>query len=192
MGIDEVGRGALAGPITLGAVCFDKSKNQFLKTFGINDSKKLSPKKRQYLTKVIKKNCLAYSISCVSHLYINNHGIVKAEEKAIRQVVKSMRSKLSYKKIYILLDAYTVKYLHGIGLKNQKGIIHGDELSTSIAAASIIAKCHRDDLMINLSRKYRRYRWNKNKGYGTRDHIKALKKYGRTRFHRDVFIRKMI
>ena len=258
IGVDEVGRGALAGPLTVGAVCFyfDKalqpasrinntSKNsatQFLshesltspsagplesekiafasflaktllppekiKKLGINDSKKLTAKRREELAKIIKKISLGYSTSSVQPGVISRLGIVKATEKAIRKAVTQVIKKLSNLEIknklyfnclitqlpnyYLLIDAFYVKYLRGIGLKKQKAIIKGDEKSISIAAAAIIAKVERDHTMIKLGHKYPIYFWEKNKGYGTRRHIEAIKKFGKSKLHRDLYLRKLL
>ncbi|MDP3955217.1 MAG: hypothetical protein Q8Q15_02550, partial [bacterium] len=93
--------------------------------------------------------------------------------------------------MFVLVDGFHVKYLRGIGLKNQKGVIHGDQKSISIAAASILAKVYRDKLMQSLSKqsKYKKYGWGKSKGYGTKEHQKAILKYGLTRYHRKEFVR---
>lgn len=219
IGVDEVGRGALAGPLYVGAVCFykddstkispqvnsfkesDSSDIHFRRNFvsssvivehlGIDDSKKLSAKNRERLAKIIKKQALAYSISCVSSSIINRFGIVEATKKAIRKAVKSIVSRINNTKIFLLVDAFYVKHIRSIGLRNQLAIVHGDEKSISIAAASIVAKVARDDYMINLSKRYKLYRWQHNKGYGTKKHIEAIKKYGKLKFHRELFLRKI-
>ena len=100
--------------------------------------------------------------------------------------------KKANKKIFILIDGFQVKYLRGVGLKNQKAIIKGDEKSISIAAASIIAKVYRDKLMEKLAKKYPLYHFDKNKGYGTKEHIKALRKYKQSPIHRLLFIRNFL
>ena len=195
IGVDEVGRGALAGPLTVGAVCFLTIFLDSVEKLGINDSKKLSPTKREKLAKIIKKTCLAYSASSVSNKVINRLGIVKATQVAMRKVIKGLidkNSKLKGKKLFILIDAFYIKYLRGVGLKNQKAIIKGDEKSISIAAASIIAKVERDHNMIKLDQEYPIYFWKKNKGYGTRKHIEAIKKFGKSKLHRDLFLRNIL
>lgn len=205
IGVDEVGRGALAGPLVVGAVIFSNpyqtdSPASFIKkieSFGINDSKKLSAKKRKILAKVIKKNCLAWAVSVVSVRFINNHGIGVAFQKGVRDILRKLEISPAApgrfkSKIYLLIDGFYVKCLRGIGLRNQKAIVGGDEKSISIAAASIIVKVYRDQLMGRLAKKYPKYHWEKNKGYGTKEHLKALKKYGKTKFHRDLFIRKIL
>ncbi len=196
IGIDEVGRGALAGPLILAGVCFSKKAKSKLKDIGINDSKKLTLFKREKLALVIKKESNFFHISKISVRYINKYGIVKAFQKGVREIIKKIKIFVNNhpkqkNKIFVLIDGFYVKYLHGIGLKNQKAIINGDEKSISIAAASIIAKVYRDNLMKKLSKKYKQYHFEKNKGYGTKEHIEALKKYGKTKIHRDLYLRRI-
>ncbi|MBI4990675.1 ribonuclease HII [Candidatus Gottesmanbacteria bacterium] len=231
VGIDEVGRGAFAGPVAAAAAALriqnsprftkimhvhkygeseKKKLDELIKyvlTFGIDDSKKLSPKRRKELAKVIKKY-FCYGIGQASVAEINRLGIVKATERAMRRAIKQLiaqnpKSKIpSSKQIqnpnfqnpkqtaFVLVDAFHVKYIPGVGLKNQKGIIHGDSKSISIASASILAKVYRDNLMQKLSLKYRKYHWEENKGYGTEKHREAIKRYGITRHHRQKFVEK--
>ncbi len=190
VGVDEVGRGALAGPVLVGAVCLDKRNS--LEGYGINDSKKVSPRKREKLAKIIKKGALAYATAASSATKINRLGIVAATQMAIRRAVRIVRKKTNYRPIYVLIDAFYVKYIQGVGLKKQKAIVHGDALSLSIAASSIVAKVERDNLMKRLHIRYRYYHWSKNKGYGTKDHVGAILKYGKTRQHRDLYLRKIL
>lgn len=206
IGIDEVGRGAFAGPLFVGGVIFQPTKNNKriarLLSYGINDSKKLKPNARKMLSKVIQKEALAYHISSINVAKINRLGIGKTTFVAMRDVVKNLRENchlshvtghmLKPKRFYVLVDGFYVKYLNGIGLKNQRGIVNGDNVSLSIAAASIIAKVARDNHMKKLSAKYKEYGWGKNKGYGTRDHQTAIRKFGKTKIHRDTFIKKVI
>lgn len=186
LGVDEVGRGSLAGPVVASAVCLD-GREKYWQDLGINDSKKLSPKRRQVLAKIIRKEALGWGIGEASASYIDRHGIVKATARAMRQAVKNCRRS----HVFLLIDAFNVKYVPGIGLKNQLAIIKGDEKSLSIAAASIIAKVHRDKMMTRLGKIYPRYHWQKNKGYGTPMHIGALKKHGPCRLHRKCFMLKL-
>lgn len=206
VGVDEVGRGALAGPVVAGAVCLvsrpffraqssegrepalpaDRHEKMWGE-LGINDSKKLSPNKRRELDKIIRRQAVAWGIGEASAAYIDRYGIVSATAKAMRQAVKNCHQA----NVYLLIDAFHVKYVPGVGLKNQKAIIKGDEKSLSIAAASIIAKVHRDRLMDTLHKKYPRYHWRANKGYGTSDHVKAIKRLGPCRLHRRSFMLKI-
>jgi len=196
IGIDEVGRGAFAGPLVVGGVVFPPTVNRKritkLLSYGINDSKKLKPNARKMLSKVIQNESLAYHISKVEVGIINRFGIGKATFIAIRDVVKNLRKSLPNKKNFVLIDKFYVKHMRGIGLKNQKGIVHGDCISLSIAAASIVAKVHRDNLMKRLSKKYPDYNFSKNKGYGTVLHRKVIEKIGATELHRVAFVRKIV
>lgn len=191
IGVDEVGRGAFAGPLVAGAVAFFalgsiRNFSSDILNLGINDSKLLRPNQRKILAKVIKKYCLAYGIGKVGVATINRIGIVKATAIAMRKAVASIKNKSA--KCFVLVDAFHIKYLWGIGLKNQKAIIKGDQKSISIAAASIIAKVYRDSLMQELTKRYRRYHWGRNKGYGTRQHQKEILENGITTLHRKQFV----
>ncbi len=188
IGVDEVGRGALAGPVVAGAVAL-KNINIPVK---IDDSKKLNAKQREIADKWIRKNCLAFGIGKSPVSVINKYGIVKATEIAFRKAIRSLLVKIEKEKTYLLVDAFYIKYVKGIGLKNQKAIIKGDQKSITIASASIIAKVYRDKLMQNLSLKYKKYGWEKNKGYGTKKHRLCLQRYGETVYHRSLFIKKLI
>ncbi len=202
IGVDEVGRGAFAGPVVAGAVALAKIKSQKLKVkssiqnskldgvdwerLGIDDSKRLTSKKREQLQKIICRDCLSFGIGKASVHYINRYGIVKATEKAMRGAINSLREQSKSKRAYVLVDAFYVKYVRNIGLRNQKAIIKGDQKSISIAAASIVAKVHRDKMMTSLSKqfKFKKYHWEKNKGYGTKRHREAIRKSGASRLHR--------
>lgn len=192
IGIDEVGRGSFAGPLVLAGVVFAPTKKRsnitYLQSLGIDDSKKLKSQKREELSKIIKKEALHFIQATVPVSIINKKGIVKAEEIGVRKIIKSLQKKLKEKKLFLLMDAFSIKYVSGIGLRNQKGIIHGDEISLSIAAASIIAKVKRDKIMQKLSLRYPKFEWGKNKGYGTERHRAALRKHGSTILHRVQFI----
>lgn len=190
LGLDEVGRGSLAGPLVVAAVCFPSQKSKVIESLGIKDSKKLSAKKREKLSQTIKKQADRIFISKINVSYINRYGISKAFQNGVRKIVNQMKK--ANKKIFILIDGFQVKYLRGVGLKNQKAIIKGDEKSISIAAASIIAKVYRDKLMEKLAKKYPLYHFDKNKGYGTKEHIKALRKYKQSPIHRLLFIRNFL
>jgi ribonuclease HII len=189
IGIDEVGRGALAGPVYVGAVCLNSV--EFLKV-GIRDSKELSAQKREELAKIIRKIARSHVVSFSSASVINRIGIVKATERAIRSAItKLIEINGNSLKYFVLLDAFYVKHMRGIGLKNQLAIIKGDQKSISIAAASIIAKVERDRVMTKLAKRYRDYEWDVNKGYGTVRHRNAITKHGVTKYHRKLFVRKL-
>ena len=153
-GIDEVGRGAWAGPLVTGAVII----NQKFSTHGINDSKKLTEAKRTEINHLILKNH-TYSIGIASVEEINNYGLSKAIYLAIYRSI----SLLPIKPTLLLIDG---NYTYDFGI-NTINILKGDNKSTSIAAASIIAKVYRDNLMKNLALSYPQYHWDKNVGYGT-------------------------
>lgn len=185
-GVDEVGRGSLAGPVVAGCVAFPSGfKASFLASVRINDSKKLTEKQRLKADKWIRKNCLSFGIGEASVSQINRLGIKKASEIAFRKAISKVKPN------FVLIDAFFIPYVRGLKRKNQLPIINGDEKSISIASASIIAKVYRDRLMVSLGAKHKNYHWDKNKGYGTKRHQRALKKYGSTRLHRKLFIRKI-
>ncbi|MCL4387388.1 ribonuclease HII, partial [Patescibacteria group bacterium] len=124
---------------------------------------------------------------------INKVGIGKATQMAVRKVIKIIQSKVKDEhKLFVLMDAFYIRYLRGVGLRNQKAIVKGDEKSLSIAAASIVAKVKRDGLMEKLDRDYPVYNWKMNKGYGTLDHRTAIKKNGKTKHHRDAFVKNVV
>lgn len=184
VGLDEVGRGAFAGPVVVGAVVFSP---QSAKIDGIHDSKLLSAKERERLTILIKQNCLAYALGTVDVSVINRIGIGKATNQAFRLVVRQIASSLAHNTLYALIDGFHVKYLKDISLKRQQAIIKGDRKSISIAAASIIAKVHRDSLMKDIAPKYPSYKFDVNKGYGTADHRTAISAFGLSKLHRTSF-----
>lgn len=195
IGVDEVGRGAIAGPVVAAAVTFGPAQ---IKNLGIriDDSKRLTEKQREKASKWIKKNCLGWAVGEASASYINRYGIVKATHKAFRIAIKKLIDNYArvrpLHKAFLLTDAFHIKYVKGIGLKNQKAIIHGDQKSVSIASASIIAKVYRDNLMRKLHKKHRKYLWYKNKGYGTKKHLMSVATYGITLFHRKLFLRQWL
>lgn len=191
VGVDEVGRGAFAGPVVVGAVVFNKDTPYQQRTRSIlaeiNDSKLIRPRKRQQLAEIIKENAAFSGTASIGVGVINRQGIGKATAMAMRRAIAQARTELKNQRLFVLVDGFHIKYLQGIGLKNQKAIIKGDRKSISIAAASIIAKVYRDKLMKTLSKKYPQYRLGKNKGYGTKQHQQALKKYGLSKIHRKSF-----
>lgn len=197
IGIDEVGRGAFAGPIVAAAVVFNNDTHcqlrQGVSLSEINDSKLLKPKIREKLSKFIKSSCFCYSISQVSVSTINSIGICKANKiafrKAVGDVIKKIKQKgiLTNQSFFVLCDGFHVKYLKEIGLKNQKAIIKGDRKSISIASASIIAKVYRDKYMKHLNKLYPNYGFSNNKGYGTKKHQSMIKTFGLSKVHRTSF-----
>lgn len=177
VGIDEVGRGAWAGPVVVGAVIFSPYSPI---PDGINDSKLLSPQTREKLSELIKKAATAFSLGIVEVDFINKYGIGKATQAAMRQAVK----KLHLKPDFHLIDAFYIKHLKR---KSQKPIIKGDKKSCSIAAASIIAKVARDEMMRKLSTKFPEYLFGVHKGYGTKKHQEMIRKNGFCELHRKSF-----
>lgn len=184
-GMDEVGRGSFAGPVVTAAVAFAPNSNQLSKLIIINDSKQMRPKQREIAEKWIKENVLAWGIGQASVSQINKLGIRKATEIAFRKAIKNC-GRIDF----LLVDAFCVPYVRGLGSKNQLAIIKGDSKSVSISAASIVAKVYRDRLVTKLSKnpKYKKYSWDENKGYGTLKHRKAILKYGVTKQHRKKFV----
>ena len=174
-GVDEVGRGSLVGPVCAAAVIFkkniDKSK--------IKDSKKLSKEKRNILEKYIKKNSI-WSVGFASLKEIEKLNILNASLLAMKRSIK----KLKIKPTSTLIDGNKSPEMKGYKLKS---VIRGDQKISEISAASIIAKVARDRLITNMSKKFKEYAWDKNAGYGTKQHLKALKKFGITKHHRKNF-----
>jgi ribonuclease HII len=176
-GVDEVGRGCFAGPVVAAAVILSPD---FSAKDRVNDSKKLSPKVRNELTTIIKEQAVAFSIAEVSVTVINKIGIGKAAQQAFVNAVTGLKKMPEH----ILIDAYMISALPKA---KQTAIIHGDGVSVSIAAASIIAKVYRDELMQSLHSKYEIYDFFTNKGYGTKKHRDAIGKYGLCDLHRTSF-----
>lgn len=176
-GLDEVGRGCFAGPVVVGVIVIDPNCKL---PEGIRDSKLLTPKKRKELDSKIKECVNEWAIGVVDVPVINKVGIGKATQIAFYNAIKSLKQEPHY----ILIDAF---YIDNIDQNKQKPIVHGDALSISIAAASIIAKVYRDELMVKLSDQYPEYNFAKHKGYGTKQHQDALKKHGLSPLHRTSF-----
>ena len=179
-GIDEAGRGPLCGPVVATAVILKKGD----KIEGVNDSKKLSEKKREALFEEIKERAVAYSVGIVDEKTIDEINILEATRLAMKKAVEG----LSQKPDYALVDAekkvpIDVPYMP---------IIKGDALSESIAAASIIAKVTRDRMIVELDKEYPEYNFAKNKGYGTKQHTDAIKEHGLCPAHRRSFCKKFI
>lgn len=177
-GIDEVGRGALAGPVFAGAVILPpvvkgKWRSQ------VRDSKLLTPARREYLAERIREVAISVGIGSSSQQVIDADGIVPATRQAMRQAI----SQLSPQPEFLLIDYFG---LPGVTTP-QKGVPDGDGLCFSIAAASIVAKVARDRLMVELSEKYPGYHLDENKGYATEEHIACLRQFGPCALHRRTF-----
>ena len=179
-GIDEVGRGPLAGPVVAGAVILPKDCDILY----LNDSKQLSEKKREELYDVIMEKALATGLGFVSPERIDEINILQATYEAMREAI----TKLSVQPDLLLNDAVTIPQ---VSIK-QVPIIKGDAKSISIAAASIIAKVTRDRLMVEYDSIFPQYGFASNKGYGAAAHIEALRKYGPTPIHRKSFIKNLL
>jgi ribonuclease HII len=174
-GVDEVGRGCLAGPVFAAAVILNKSIN----TKDIKDSKKISFKRRILLSEYIKKNSI-HAVGTASVEEINKINILNASLLSMQRALDKLKLKPS------------IVYIDGLfapkGLKiKHKTFVKGDEKITCISAASIVAKATRDLFMIRLGQKFPKYKWNKNFGYGTTEHLNGIRKYGITKHHRKNF-----
>ena len=174
-GVDEAGRGPLAGPVVVAACILPP----FLRIPGINDSKKLSEKKREELYKIIVKEALAYKVVFIKNEEVDELNIYNATKKGMLEAIKGLKIEPDY----VLIDAMPLGELK----QSNKSIIHGDALSASIAAASILAKVSRDQYMEKMDIKYPNYGFSRHKGYGTKAHLEALEKYGPCPIHRKTF-----
>ena len=180
IGADEVGRGSFAGPICAAAVKINYSHLELLAN--VKDSKKLSPKKREEIFSMVEENNIEYSFNESSNTFIDQFGIKNANEKVLTDSIS---------------DIYTgneIVYVDHFKINDFKSIsvVRGEDNCRAIALASIIAKVLRDNLMIKFSEKYPEYSFEKNKGYGTKDHREAISKYGLSNIHRKSFSLKPI
>ena len=180
-GIDEAGRGSLAGPVFAAAVILPKDFNSEL----IKDSKKLSEKKRQKALKEIEENALAWSVQLVDVEDIDKYNIQNATFGAMNKAI----GELSVKPEHILVDGNVFESYDDIPFTC---VIKGDNEYLSIAAASIVAKVYRDEYMNLLDQKFPGYGWKKNKGYGSKGHIDVIKEDGMTKYHRKTFLKKIL
>lgn len=192
-GVDEAGRGPLAGPLVAAAVVFDKDwvsklleetrRNNDVPShwfWDINDSKKISEKKRTKLYEKISSTCLSYSVVAVDVKEIDKWGIGVANKVAMYKAVKKLKAAPEH----VITDHFA---LEKWDMSTQTNITKGDQKSVSVAAASIIAKVTRDRLMFKIHEKFPVYGFDKHKGYGTKLHKEALKKFGRCEIHRKTF-----
>ena len=177
-GIDEVGRGALAGPVVAVAVILPM-KRKLENLNGVRDSKELTPAKREYLNKLIQEVAIAIGVGVISPQIIDAVNILNATRLAMHEAVK----KLSPKPDYLLIDGMTLPKI----LIAQQAIIKGDKSCLSIACASIVAKVTRDQIMIELGNDYPDYGFQQHKGYGTRSHFECINRLGPTPVHRYSF-----
>ncbi|MGL4790182.1 MAG: ribonuclease HII, partial [Anaerotignaceae bacterium] len=179
-GIDEVGRGPLAGPVVTAAVIL--KQGDLIE--GINDSKKLNEAKREHLYEIIVNQAVAYGIGVVSPQEIDEINILQATYKAMQQAISNLKEKPDF----ILADAVTIPEI----TIPQKGIIKGDAKSISIGAASIIAKVTRDNMMKEYAEIYPEYDFQNNKGYGSKTHLEAIKRIGISPIHRKTFVKNLL
>lgn len=186
-GVDEVGRGPLAGPVVAAACIFDRDVD----IVGIDDSKKLSEKKREQFFDEIKDKALAYGIGEASCEVIDEINILEATKLAMKRAIdeadKMLESKRRDRIQIVIFDAVKINDLK----KEQMSVIKGDQTYFSVAAASILAKVTRDNLMKEYDKVYPEYRFASNKGYGTKAHYEGIKKAGITEIHRKSFLKNL-
>lgn len=180
-GVDEVGRGPLAGPVVAASVILPPDFD----IIGIDDSKKLSEKKRNEMDLLIRESAIAYGIGICNERVIDEINILEATKLAMKEAIHEAEKMLGSHIDHILLDAVTLRDLE----RPQTAIIHGDCLSVSIAAASIIAKVARDAMMTEYSLIYPHYCFEQNKGYGTEAHYSGIKEHGVCQIHRRSFLK---
>lgn len=181
-GVDEAGRGPLAGPVCAAAVILDKNHT----IEGLKDSKKLTAKKRSELFEDIKKYSLAYTVTFIDNEQIDKINILNATLKAMRESVYNLKIEPDM----VLIDGNSDPIIEGDA--KSMCIIKGDQLSASIAAASIVAKVSRDNLMAEYDKEYPDYQLSKHKGYGTKLHFEMLEKHGISPIHRKSFLKKFM
>lgn len=177
-GVDEAGRGPLAGPVCAAAVILPPN----MEIPGLNDSKKLSDKKRRELFPIIKEQAIAYGIAFVDHQKIDEINILQATYMAMGQAI----AQLSVKPELALIDGNRAA---DFGVPTET-VVHGDSLSASIAAASVLAKVSRDDYMLEMAKEYPQYGFEIHKGYGTKAHYAAITEHGTSPIHRMSFLKK--
>jgi len=174
-GLDEAGRGPLAGPVVAAAVMLPRE----VELPGVRDSKKMTPQARERAFDLIREESMAVSIAVVSHTYIDNHNILNAALEAMKRAVLG----LTPPPAFLLVDG-----IHGVPMNvPQKCLKKGDQRSMSISAASVMAKVYRDRIMRRYHSLFPQYGFERNKGYGTRHHLEALRRFGPCPFHRLTF-----
>ncbi len=178
-GVDEAGRGPLAGPVCAAAVILPPH----IDIPGLNDSKKLSDKRRRELYPVIQEKALAYGIAFADHREIDEYNILQATYLAMERAI----AQLTIKPDMALIDGNRARDF-GLPVKT---VVHGDSLSASIAAASILAKVTRDDWILEMAKEYPQYGFDVHKGYGTKAHYEAIAEYGPCEIHRMTFLKKL-
>ena len=197
-GIDEVGRGPLAGPVVTAAVVLPEDCG----ILGIDDSKKLSEKRREELSGLIIENCIAYGIGICEHDVVDEINILQATKRAMKQAIKECEAMLASRAAagkvnedrgdsaridYVLIDALRLEDLE----IPQQAIIKGDSKALAIAAASIVAKVTRDRMMVEYAKEYPYYAFERNKGYGTAAHYAGIREHGTCPIHRMTFLKNL-
>jgi ribonuclease HII len=177
-GVDEAGRGPWAGPVVAAAVVLDPSKLEAL--IDLNDSKKIPEKKREELFDIVMNSSLSYAIAEASHEVIDNTNILAATLDSMKNALE----KLAVKPVFVIIDGNKAPEAEGFKME---AVIDGDAKSLSIAAASILAKVHRDRIMRNYAKMYPQYGFDSHKGYGTKAHVEALRKHGVCPIHRQSY-----
>lgn len=181
-GVDEAGRGPLAGPVCVASVIMPLDKNSIIK--GVNDSKKLTEKQREELFEKIIKVAIDYNVTFINEKEIDEINILNATKKGVLYSLNNLKT---------TPDMVLVDYINKLDIPfNHIEIVKGDSKSYSIACASILAKVSRDRLMIELDKKYPIYDFKSHKGYGTKKHIELIKKYGKCEIHRNSFIKNFV
>jgi ribonuclease HII len=175
-GLDEAGRGCLAGPVFAAAVILPKSFQHHL----LNDSKQVAEKDRNELRKIIEAEAVSYSVASIDNQEIDHINILKASFKAMHLALDKMKTRPGL----LLIDGN--RFINYKKIPH-RCIIKGDGIYTNIAAASILAKTYRDEYMTQLHETFPQYNWAKNKGYGTEEHCNAIKKWGFCKYHRKTF-----
>lgn len=192
-GIDEVGRGSFAGPLVVAGVILtpitDASTLKFLLSFGINDSKLISAKKRKMLKNITQEYIFYSSIQSIDVDIINEKGIGNANKLGFQKVAQDLLANTKTRDLFFLTDAFQIPE---VNTTRQKNIIRGDSTSITIALASILAKIQRDTYMENLALEFPKYGFEKHKGYGTKFHRNMLKEIGACMHHRTEFVKNYI
>ncbi len=202
IGLDEVGRGCFAGPVTVGAVCFAPTGAEEVLTLGINDSKKLTARRREKLVEPIRQSATAYAHASISPAQIDRDGIVSAVAAAsiaaVRQCIAAIIQHTTPlpDRVVVLTDSLSIEGLTDCLVEQSCQVTEvvipkGDQHSISIAAASILAKVWRDAYMTELADAFPIYEWQKNKGYGTKTHRDAIREHGPCEHHRRCFLGNM-
>lgn len=180
-GVDEVGRGPLAGPVVAAAVVLDDTFD----VLGVDDSKKLSEKRREELFEIIRERAVAYGIGMADEKTIDEINILQATKLAMRRALEELEQKLGRSPDFVLFDAMQIDEVQ----IPQRSVIKGDARCLCIAAASIIAKVTRDRMMCGYAEQYPGYAFERNKGYGTKAHYEGIRELGTCPIHRSTFLK---